>query len=284
MPSELQRVAQQLLATLDEIPRVVAYLHERAGKYRESAGWIGSMSSNQNAQRAAMQLDEAARRCEEAAHYLLQAHARGRSWVEQMVSGVRTAEPAGGSTVPRPLGPGGSPPAAERRQNEDEEKPETDKPRDDGSAGDDDSPKDTSPTPRISDDEGHRLQRKLPVRDETGPTRQKTRGTWVDNKGREQPLTSGQTDFYERVDQFLRERGVGDERGDLMVSSHVELKFAMFMRLNKLKHETIMVNKLPCDGQWGCEELLGDVLPDGATLTIFGPGGFKQTYPLPKDE
>ncbi|MEV6411144.1 LuxR C-terminal-related transcriptional regulator [Kribbella sp. NPDC051718] len=44
MPSELQRVAQQLLAILDEIPRVVAYLHDRAGKYRESAGWIGNMS------------------------------------------------------------------------------------------------------------------------------------------------------------------------------------------------------------------------------------------------
>ncbi len=70
MPSELQRVAKQLLATLDEIPRVVAYLHDRAGKYRESAGWIGSMSNNPSARLAAMQLDEAARGCEEAAHYL----------------------------------------------------------------------------------------------------------------------------------------------------------------------------------------------------------------------
>lgn len=60
MPSEMQRVAQQLLATLDEIPRVVAYLHDRARKYRESAGWIGSMSNNPSARMAAMQLDEAA--------------------------------------------------------------------------------------------------------------------------------------------------------------------------------------------------------------------------------
>lgn len=95
MPSELQHIAQQLLATLDEIPRVVAYLHDRASKYRESSGWIGSMSSNPNARMAAMQLDEAARRCEEAAHYLSLAPPRARSWVEQMVSGVRTAEPAG---------------------------------------------------------------------------------------------------------------------------------------------------------------------------------------------
>ena len=49
MPSELQRVAQQLLTTLDAVPRVVAYLHDRANKYRESAGWIGSMSSNPSA-------------------------------------------------------------------------------------------------------------------------------------------------------------------------------------------------------------------------------------------
>src|SRR4051794_5423286 len=95
MPSELQRVAQQLLATLDEIPRVIAYLHDSARKYRESAGWIGNMSNNPSARVAATQLDDAARRCEEAAHYLSLAPPKARSWTEQMVSGIRTAEPAG---------------------------------------------------------------------------------------------------------------------------------------------------------------------------------------------
>lgn len=93
MPSELQRVAQQLLATLDEVPRLAAYLNDRASKYRESAGWVGSMSNNPSARVAATQLEEAARRCEEAAHLLSLAPAKARSWVEQMVSGARTIDP-----------------------------------------------------------------------------------------------------------------------------------------------------------------------------------------------
>lgn len=56
MPSELQRVAQALLDALDEIPRIVPYLHDQAGRYREAAGWVGSLSRNPPAQQAAMQL------------------------------------------------------------------------------------------------------------------------------------------------------------------------------------------------------------------------------------
>lgn len=123
MPSELQRVAEQLLATLDEIPRVVAYLHDRASKYRESAGWVGNLSNNPSARMAAVQLEEAARRCEEAAHLLSMAPPRARSWVEQMVSGVRTAEPAGGSTAPGADSRGGIPPLADHRRDDDRAEP-----------------------------------------------------------------------------------------------------------------------------------------------------------------
>src|SRR4051794_2817039 len=116
MPSELQRVAEQLLACLNEAPRAVGYLHDRAMKCRQAAAWIGSQSSNPSARMAAMQLDDAARRCEEAAHHLSLAEARAKQWVEQMVSGIRTTEPSGGSTGGRPLGPGGSTGPADRRQ------------------------------------------------------------------------------------------------------------------------------------------------------------------------
>ena len=287
MPSELQRVAQQLLATLDEIPRIVAYLNDRANKYRESAGWAGSMSNNQSARQAAMQLDEAARRCEEAAHYLLQAHALGRSWVEQMVSGVRTAEPAGGSTSPRPVGPGGSPPVAERQQNEDKDKPEAKKSGKPAGAGDGDSPKDAAPPGRrITDEDGYRLQQDLPDRELSRVSRPKTRGTWIDENGDKEDLVSGEHDeWFQKVTDFLRERGIPprDDAG-IMSPSHVETKFAMRMRTRGLKHETIVVNKLPCKGQFGCEELLRDILPPGSTLTVFGPRGFKETYPLPTNE
>jgi hypothetical protein len=288
MPSELQRVAQQLLATLDEIPRVVAYLHDRASKYRESAGWVGSMSNNPSARMAAMQLEEAGRRCEEAAHFLSLAPPKARSWVEQMVSGVRTAEPAGGSTARRPDAPGGSPPPAERRQDDEQVGPEAKKHRRAAGAGDEASPEEVPPKPTMSDEEGWRLFGKLPVRDETKPVRQKTRGIWRDEDGNEQPLVSGQRlgegddPYYQQVKNFMREHRIGRQDGEPMVASHVEAKFALFMRERGRMHETIAVNKVSCDGDLSCDELLKQFLPPGGTLTVFGPGGFKETYPKPE--
>jgi len=286
MPSELQRVAQQLLAALDEIPRVVAYLHDRAGKYRESAGWIGSMSSNPSAQTAAMQLDEAARRCEEAAHYLSLAPPKARSWVEQMVSGVRTAEPVGGSTIRRPDSPGGTPPPAQRN---DDSNPQAEKPGKTAAAGDEPSTEDAF-RPRMSDEEGWRLFGRLPSREASPVSRPKTRGIWKDADGKEHPLISGrlgsdgQADdpYYQQVVDFMRQHRIGRQDADPMVASHVEVKFALFMRERGLKHETIVVNKIPCDGDFGCDTLLDKFVPPGGTLTVFGPGGFKQTYPKPE--
>lgn len=207
MPSELQRIAQQLLATSDEIPRVVAYLHDRASKYRESAGWIGSISSSPSARMAAMQLDEAARRCEEAAHHLSMAPPKARSWVEQMVSGVRTTEPAGGSTSPRPDASDGSPPSAGRRHNEDQDEPDTKKPGKTTRADDRSSLEEEQATPRTSDEDAWRLFRKLPVRVEKFGRREKTRGIWRDEDGTEHDLVSGQHDeqlgdLYRQAEEF----------------------------------------------------------------------------------
>jgi hypothetical protein len=91
MPSELQRIAHDLVAALDEAPRVVGYLNDMARRCRDHAAFVGGMSNNPAARRAATQLDEAARRCEEAAHYLAQAPLKARGWAEQMANGVRTA-------------------------------------------------------------------------------------------------------------------------------------------------------------------------------------------------
>jgi hypothetical protein len=285
MPSELQRVAEQLLACLNEAPRAVGYLHDRARRCRDAAAWIGSQSNNPSARMAAMQLDDAARRCEEAAHYLSLAEARAKQWAEQMVSGVRTVEPGGGSAGERPLGPGGSTRPTERQQDDGADEPEADKPDKTAGAGDETSPDGTVPGRRISDEDGRRLQQKLPDREESRLSRPKTRGLWVDRDGNEEQLVSGEHDeWFQKVTDFLRERGIPPKPGDIMSPSHVELKFAMRMRLRGMKHETIAVNKLPCKGRFGCEELLRDVLPDGSTLTIFGPDGFKETYPLQSDD
>ena len=91
MPSELQRVAQQLLATLDEIPRVVAYLHDRAGKYRESAGWIGSMSNNPSARDGRNAAGRGRQTLRRSRTLPVPSPPKARSLVQEMVSGQRTA-------------------------------------------------------------------------------------------------------------------------------------------------------------------------------------------------
>ena len=275
MPSELQRVAQGLLNALSEIERIVPFLHDRARKYREAAAWIGSTSNNPSARMAAMQLHEASLRCEEAAQHLSLAPPRAKQWVEQMVSGIRTTGPAGGSAV-RPDSPGGSSPATERRDDQSEE-PSDQKP---SKAGDKTSPDEEVPPPRISDDEVRRLFGRLPVREKCGLSRPKTRGKWINHEGDEEDLASGEHDeYFEKVNKFLKDNNLGPSKGEIMSPTHVETKFAMRMRLSGLKQETIVVNKFPCEGKWGCETLLGYILPPGATLTVFGPAGFKRTYP-----
>lgn len=281
MPSELQRVAQQLLATLDEIPRVVAYLHERAGKYRESAAWVGSLGNNPSARMAAMQLDEAARRCEEAAHFLSLAPPKARSWVEQMVSGVRTAEPARGSAAQRPDATGGNQPPAQRRPSDDQAEPEAKKGGTAAGAGDTASPEESRPTPGMSDDAIRRISDRLPAR----KPGDKTRGVWRDADGTEHDLLSGQhEDDFHAAQRHAERLGLVRSPAVLSTAADVELKFAMRMRREGIRQAEIILNNPPCGGRLGCDRLLKLFLPDEATLTIHAPGGFKKTYPKPDEE
>ncbi|MFI5696763.1 DddA-like double-stranded DNA deaminase toxin [Kribbella sp. NPDC051586] len=284
-------MAEQLLASLNQVPRVVSYLHDRAGKLREAAAWIGSTSNNPNARIAAMQLHEAARRCDEAAHYLTQAESRARQWVEQMVSGGRAVEPSHGPTTERPLGPGGSrPPTDGRRENASgrlRAKDDADK-----APGTGDSPtlEDLPRLPKLSDEEARRLLDKLPVRGQKFGQREKTRGIWRDDRGTEYDLVSGRgedvvgdasQDLYRQAEEFAIEHRLGNPPGTLSITSHVEIKFAMLMWRRGIRDATIVINNLPCKGDSSCEEWLDKFLPPGAKLTIHGPDNFKQTYPKP---
>lgn len=142
----------------------------------------------------------------------------------------------------------------------------------------------------MSDKEGWRLFGKLPIRQASAVSRPKTRGIWKDADGNEHDLASGQRrgdgegddPYYKQVVDFMREQRIGRQDADPMVASHVEAKFALFMRERGLMHETIVVNKIPCDGDFGCDTLLDRFLPPGGTLTVFGPGGFKKTDPKPE--
>lgn len=288
MPSELQRVAEQLLACLNEAPRAVGYLHDRARKCREAAAWIGSTSNNPSARVAAMQLDDAARRCEEAAHYLSQAEARAKQWVEQMVSGIRTAEPSGGSRGERSQGPDGSTPPADRRRDDHDDEPEANKPDKPGRAGDetgseengpsrgtvDARPQDSGATDEAGDQPEpapfiEQIFRRLPARPgDVGPTsgiltrpdggglihvRSGTRGP-----GGTAPGLGGRTASLDSARE------------------HAEGHAAALMRRAGMPREmTLYVNKRPCGGRYGCDNTLPWQLPPGAKLTVYWPGGYK---------
>nr|WP_238356495.1 DddA-like double-stranded DNA deaminase toxin [Kribbella italica] len=283
--SELQRVAQGLVDSLNEIPRVIAALDTRARICRDHAAIVMQLSGG-SATMAAQQLDAAARACEGAAHYLSLAPPKAHGWAQQMVDGIRTAGPTGDGAARRPDAPGGSMPPADRRPDDDQAEPEGGKLGKAAGSGDEASPEDEPSTLGTSDEEAWRLFGKLPVRDESKPVRQKTRGIWRDDDGTEQPLISGQLasegegddPYYQQVKAFMRQRRIGRQDGEPMVASHVESKFAMFMRERGLTRATIAVNKLPCTGDLSCDDLLPQFLPAGGTLTVFGPAGFKKTY------
>jgi len=81
MPSDLQRAAEGLVDCLDQIPRMVSYLQRLAIDCRQNAALVAATSSgNPAARQAAMQLDAAARACEEAAHFASIAPAKARDW------------------------------------------------------------------------------------------------------------------------------------------------------------------------------------------------------------
>lgn len=253
MPSELQRVAQALLAALDETPRVAEYLRRVAQRCRENAGHVGHMSNHPAARLAAGQLDEAARRCEEAAQYLAQVPPKARGWAEQMVSGDRTSKPSGG--------PSESPPRAGGHR--------IDPPNDSA-----DAPR--APHRRLS---GGELLASLPIQRVIPNHRQKTAGAWQDESGVVHKLISGRhEEDFEAAVSHAKRLGVIPDRGTLATAADVELKFAMKMRREGITKAVIAVNKVPCPGRLGCNQLLKRFLPPGAELIIHGPDNFEKTY------
>jgi hypothetical protein len=58
-----------------------------------------------------------------------------------------------------------------------------------------------------------------------------------------------------------------------IVRSHVEAHAAAVMRLNGLESASLYLNKAPCAWAQGCANMLPRMLPAGATLHIYWPGG-----------
>jgi hypothetical protein len=248
MPSELQRIAQGLLGSIERIPGMVNYLLNQAQQLRDQAAAIGAMqSANPSARYAALHLDAAAKACEEAAHYAAQVPPKATAWAQEMVSGQRTISDGGDGTRPA---------SAVWR--------DPDKP---GSALEPMDP---------FDETAGRVMRDLPVR----KPKDKTRGVWVDEEGKRHEWVSGFDEYRKQADDLAVELGLGR----LWTTSHVEIKFAMFMRERGLADARLILNNIPCDDEeFSCENLFKWFLPAGSKLTIYGPDKFKRTYPQAED-
>jgi len=260
MPSELERVAGDLVACLDMMPRVVAALQERARRCRETAGFVGGLSSGSPAlHAAALQLEAAAKDCERAAQFCEIARQRAREWAAQMVGGAGGEPPDRrvATTRPRDLAaPRAGPPdksgPAERPGSS--QGPSAPRPPDDG-----------------GDPEAQEVIRRLPVRENDSG---KTRGFWRAHDGTEKPLASGRGRYQELADEHARRLGLRP----MSNTSHVEIKFALFMRERGLRDETIYINNRPCEGEASCPQWIENFLPKGAKLTIHWPGGGPWTF------
>ncbi|MFI5712682.1 DddA-like double-stranded DNA deaminase toxin [Kribbella sp. NPDC051620] len=201
----------------------------------------------------AVQLAEAARRCEDAAQYLAQVRPKARDWAEQLVSENRTA------------GRSGEPSERTPRASGDQTRSPTDSP---------DAQRDRHR--RLT---GGELLASLPVQRVIPNHRQKTRGAWQNESGVVQNLISGRHgEDFEAALGHAKRLGLIPDHGTLATAADVELKFAMKMRREGIKKAVIAVNKMPCPGRLGCNQLLKRFLPPGAELIVHGPDNFEQTY------
>jgi hypothetical protein len=100
--SEIERIAQGLVASLGEVPAMVDHLRRLAARCREQAFVASQLTGgSREGQEAALYLDAAARDCDQAAVLAVQAAARARAWAEGTVG------PSGGSGgAPAQHGPG----------------------------------------------------------------------------------------------------------------------------------------------------------------------------------
>jgi hypothetical protein len=246
MPSDLQRVAQGLVECLDRIPDMVGYLQRLAVRCREMASIVADSTGSQSARTAALQLDAAARACDEAAQYAAMAPPAARAWAEVMVSGARTSN-----------GPSaGEDPASGWR-----------------------------PPPRRLDDRGLLLRLPV-QRQARGHRQKTEGLWQDDEGNLHKLISGQHEPEWEAARDHAWKLGIVPKNGLLSTAADVELKFAMKMRREGILKAVIVLNKEPCrgvpdengEGAIGCHDLLDRFLPPGAELVIHAPNNFQYTY------
>jgi hypothetical protein len=95
--SDLERIALGLVEAVAEVPRMVEHLHRTAGRCRQQAMLVATLSGENPAGRqAALYLEAAARACEEAAHRAALAPPEAQAWAEGKVGGSAGPPPPSG--------------------------------------------------------------------------------------------------------------------------------------------------------------------------------------------
>ncbi|MGI5504316.1 DddA-like double-stranded DNA deaminase toxin [Lentzea sp. CA-135723] len=120
-----------------------------------------------------------------------------------------------------------------------------------------------------------RLQEQLPVPSQR-KTGQKTRGRWFAPGCAESEIVSGEGPGDEAVADCLKALMM-PRPGLPFAAWHVETKLAVHMRDHGIQHATVVIDNKPCPGDFGCEVLVGAILPAGSTLTIHGSDGYRRT-------
>jgi hypothetical protein len=93
--SEIERIAQGLVASLGEVPAMVDHLRRLAARCREQAFVVSQLTGgSREGREAVLYLDAAARDCDQAAALAAQALPKGRAWAEGAVG-------VSGASVPR---------------------------------------------------------------------------------------------------------------------------------------------------------------------------------------
>jgi type IV secretory pathway TrbL component len=109
-----------------------------------------------------------------------------------------------------------------------------------------------------------------------------TTGLFYDVDGSETRYTSGKEDISARIDAFLRASQAVrmPPVGQHPAATHVEAKVAMTMREQNVNQGVLVINNPegPCPGAYSCQQVLDVLLPPGAPLTVWWPGGQHETF------
>jgi hypothetical protein len=113
-----------------------------------------------------------------------------------------------------------------------------------------------------------------------------TRGTWINDDGSVESITSGRaTPWYRRTRAVLT--GLG--RRHTALDTHCEAQAVVRMQQEGRRHATIVLSRRPCGTDdvpprpYTCDSRLGEIirrlLPPGSTLTVVDPDEGIWTYP-----